>query len=211
MCKEAIMERTCQLQERTAKYQLKFDQPLQIEGFDAMPVFLQAERYLPAPGGAEAMLYTVTLPDGHPMIATLTEAAGPDADPVNKVIMVGGAFLAQSHTRKLILLQAESCRQKKGLTDHQARPAEIAETNLDREIAVRQSLAWTFRPEQIRRTLSRRDRVVCRSTTRVSQGIYAGSDDHYKAPFPGKRAGRCRAAGPAEEPDLNITEETEEA
>lgn len=178
------------MQERSAQYKPSFDKEVFAEGFNEMRVFLQPTRYVPVPGGAECMLCTVTIARG----SALFEALG--LEPENrKVILVGKAFMTLSHVKKLILLRAERLRQVQSLTKDLARPEGIASTTLDREIACRQALAWEFKPKLIERTLRSRDGVVGRSATKVSQGIYANSDDHYKPekhPFgQGGRAYRC--------------------
>lgn len=184
------MERTCQMQERSAQFNPRFDKELFVEDFYDMRVFLQESRYVPVPGGAECMICTVTIARKSPIVQALA------LDEMNrKVILVGTAFMKLPHVKKLILLWAERLRQVQSLTQDLARPEGIVSTTLDREVACRQALAWEFKPKLIERTLRGRDGVVVRSATKVSQGIYANSDDHYKVPKhsfgQGGRAYRC--------------------
>lgn len=144
-----------------------------MEDFVGMRVFLQESKYVPVPGGAECMLCTVTLAKGSPAL----QALGAEN---RRVILVGEAFLRLPHVKKLLLLRAEQLRQEQKLTADLGRPEGVASTSLDREIASRERLAWEFKPKLIERTLKSRDGVVVKSATKVAQGIYANSDDHYK-------------------------------
>lgn len=171
--KEEKIERTCAMQERSAQFKISFDKWLFVEDFEGMQVFLQESKYVPTPGGAECMLCTITIKRDHPIRQKFPQLG-------RKMILVGTAFMELSHVKKLILLRAEQLRQDQNLTADFGRPEGIVSTSLDREIAARQRLAWEFNPKLIERTLRGRDRVVVRSTTKVSQGIYANSDDHYK-------------------------------
>lgn len=171
------MERACKMQERSAQFNPRFDRELFVEDFYDMRVFLQESRYVPVPGGAECMICTVTIARQSPIVQALK------LDEMNrKVILVGTAFMKLSHVKKLILLRAERLRQVQSLTQDLARPEGIISTTLDREVACRQALAWEFKPKLIERTLRGRDGVVVKSATKVSNGIYANSDDHYKVP-----------------------------
>lgn len=199
--KEAKINRSCELQQRSAEFVIHFRSRLEVRDFDEMPVFLQeGVNRLPGPGGVEAMLYTVTLPKSHPVATDLG---------VNKVIIVGEAFMRQSHTRKLILLKAEALRQRKDLTENLARPDGIKSSTLDREVAAREALAWEFSPSLIQRTLGHRDQIVAKSVTKVNQGIYAGSDDHYKKPwFTGKEQ-LCHPVSEPDGEDVSAEQDTE--
>lgn len=173
--KETQMERACKMQERSAQFNPRFDRELFVEDFYDMRVFLQESRYVPVPGGAECMICTVTIARQSPIVQALK------LDEMNrKVILVGTTFMKLPHVKKLILLRAERLRQVQSLTQDLARPEGIVSTTLDREVACRQALAWEFKPKLIERTLRGRDGVVVKSATKVSQGIYANSDDHYK-------------------------------
>ena len=144
-----------------------------MEDFVGMRVFLQESKYVPVPGGAECMLCTVTLGKDSPALQALGAKN-------RRVILVGEAFLRLPHVKKLLLLRAEQLRQEQHLTEDMGRPEGVASTSLDREIASRERLAWEFKPKLIERTLKSRDGVEVKSATRVAQGIYANSDDHYK-------------------------------
>lgn len=186
--KEVRMEKTCAMQERAAQFKVSFTKELFVEDFGEMRVFLQESKYVPVPGGAECMLCTITIARNNPVLKELGEEN-------RKVILVGTAFMKLPHVKKLILLRAERLRQIQSLTQDLARPEGVASTTLDREVACRQALAWEFKPRLIQRTLRSRDGVVVKSATKVSQGIYANSDDHYKpAKHPlgqGSRGYRC--------------------
>lgn len=171
--KRARMERTCAMQERSSQFKISFAKEVFVEDFEEMRVFLQETRYVPTPGGAECMLCTITIARNSPVAQKLWEND-------RKVILVGKAFMSLPHVKKLILLRAESLRQVQALTQDLARPEGVASTTLDREVACRQALAWEFKPRLIQRTLRGRDGVMVRSATRMSQGIYVNSDDHYK-------------------------------
>lgn len=194
--KKARIERTCNMQEHSNQFKISFAKELFVEDFYEMRVFLQETRYVPIPGGAECMLCTITIARNSPILQELGEDS-------RKVILVGKAFMGLPHVKKLILLRAERLRQVQSLTSDLARPEGVVSTTLDREMACRQALAWEFKPKLIERTLRGRDGVVVRSATRVAQGIYANSDDHYKPkehPFgQGGRKYRCYIEEAAEE------------
>ncbi len=173
MFKQARIERTCALQERSGAFKVSFAKELRVEDFGGMMIFLQESKYVPVPGGAECMLCTVTLGKDSPALQALGEEN-------RRVILVGEAFLRLPHVKKLLLLRAEQLRQEQHLTEDMGRPEGVASTSLDREIASRERLAWEFKPKLIERTLKSRDGVVVKSATRVAKGIYANSDDHYK-------------------------------
>lgn len=188
MFKEARIERACALQERSGTFKISFAKEVLVEAFRGMRIFLQEGKYVPVPGGAECMLCTVTLAKDSPACKVLGEKD-------RKVILVGEAFLQLPHVKKLLLLRAEQLRQEQKLTENIGRLEGVAKTSLDREIASRERLAWEFKPKLIERTLRSRDGVVAKSVTRVAQGIYANSDDHYapaKHPFgKGGKAQQC--------------------
>lgn len=206
--KKTRMERTCNMQERSAQFKISFDKEVFVEDFGEMRVFLQESRYVPTPGGAECMLCTITIARNSPILQEL----GADN---RKVILVGKAFMGLPHVKKLIMLRAERLRQVQSLTADLARPEGVVSTTLDREVACRQALAWEFKPRLIQRTLRGRDGVVVRSATKVSQGIYANSDDHYKAPWhPIGQGGRknryyVETVGDEEEGEEGLEEQTE--
>lgn len=189
MFKQAKIERTCALQERSRAFKVSFAKEVQVEDFEGMMIFLQESKYVPVPGGAECILCTVTLARDNPALRELGIEG-------RKVILVGEAFLRLSHVKKLLLLRAEQLRQEQKLTEDLGRPDGVASTSLDREIASRERLAWEFKPKLIEQTLRCRDGVVVKSATKVAKGIYANSDDHYKpAKHPlGRAAGSTATA-----------------
>lgn len=193
--KEAQMERTCAMQERSAHFKVSFAKELFVEDFQGMRVFLQESKYVPIPGGAECMICSVAIARDHPL---RTKQLITDW----KVILVGTAFMKLPHVKKLILLREEELRQKRDVTKDLGHSEGVVHTSLDWEIARRQTLAWEFSPKLVDRTFQRRDRVFRRSIVKASQGIYANSDDHYKsAKHPmgkGSREYRCYPVG--EEP-----------
>lgn len=180
------------MQERSTQFKISFAKELFVEDFEGMRVFLQESKHVPVPNGTECTLCTITIARNNPVLKEL----GVDN---RRVILVGTAFMKLPHTKKLILLRAEQLRQDQELTKNMPRPDGVASTTLDREIAARQALAWEFRSKLIERTLRGRDGVVVKSATKVSQGIYANSDDHYKpARHPigqGGRRYRCYPVG----------------
>lgn len=186
--KEARMERTCAMQERSSQFKISFAKELFVEDFEGMRVFLQESRYVPVPGGAECMICSVAIARDHPL---RTKQLITDW----KVILVGTAFMKLPHVKKLILLREEELRQKRDVTKDLGHSEGVVHTSLDWEIARRQTLAWEFSPKLVDRTFQRRDRVFRRSIVKASQGIYANSDDHYKPtkhPFgQGGREYRC--------------------
>lgn len=191
--KKARIERTCNMQERSNQFKISFAKELFVEDFYEMRVFLQETRYVPIPGGAECMLCTITIARNSPILQELGEDS-------RKVILVGKAFMGLPHVKKLILLRAERLRQVQSLTSDLARPEGVVSTTLDREVACRQALAWEFKPRLIERTLHGRDRVMVKSATKVSQGIYANSDDHYKpAKHPVGQRGKVYRCYPMDE------------
>lgn len=194
--REAKIERTCAMQERSSRFRINFDKELFVEDFKGMRVFLQKSKYIPIPGGAECMLCTVAFRRDNPILKQLGSEN-------RKVILVGDAFLKLPHTKKLILLRAEQLRQDKELTKNMSRPDGVASTALDREEACRQALAWEFKPRLIEWTLRGRDSVMIKSSIRVARGIYANSDDHYRVPRhpfgQGGRPYRCYVQSEPEE------------
>lgn len=186
--KEAQMERTCAMQERSSQFKISLAKELFVEDFEGMRVFLQESRYVPVPGGAECMICSVAIARDHPL---RTKQLITDW----KVILVGTAFMKLPHIKKLILLREEELRQKRDVTKDLGHSEGVVHTSLDWEIARRQTLAWEFSPKLVDRTFQWRDRVFRRSMVKASQGIYVNSDDHYKpAKHPigqGSREYRC--------------------
>lgn len=186
--KEAQMERTCAMQERSAHFKVSFAKELFVEDFQGMRVFLQESKYVPIPGGAECMICSVAIARDHPL---RTKQLITDW----KVILAGTAFMKLPHVKKLILLREEEQRQKRDVTKDLGHSEGVVHTSLDWEIARRQTLAWEFSPKLVDWAFQRRDRVFRKSIVKASQGIYANSDEHYKlAKHPmgkGSREYRC--------------------
>lgn len=163
---------------KSANFKIDFSKEVFVEDFDTLRIFLQPEKFVPAPSGAECMICTVTISSNNPVLELL--GGGKNNQ---RVILVGKAFMKLPHVKKLVLLQAEAYRTNQKITNNLRRPAGISSSTLDREIATRQALATEFKPRVVEKTLGHRDQVVVHSTTKVNKGIYAESKEtHYKAP-----------------------------
>lgn len=159
-------------------FNIDFSHLVEVEDFDEMNIFLQkGYKTLPAYGGAEALLYTVTIPKQKSNEAFIDKYG-------QKVILVGEKFIKLSHVDKMILLNAEHLRTVSSLSIKDGagnmRINGTASSSLDRDIAIRMALATSFKPKQVQKVIGTRDEVIAKSVTTVSKGIFNTSADHYK-------------------------------
>lgn len=159
-------------------FNIDFSNLVEVEDFNEMSIFLQkGHKTLPVYGGAEALLYTITIPKQKSNEAFIDKYG-------QKIILVGEKFMKLAHVDKMILLNAEHLRTVSSLSTKDGagnmRVNGTASSSLDRDIAIRMALATSFKPKKVQKVIGARDEVISNSVTTVSKGIFNTSNDHYK-------------------------------